>query len=537
MGLVVSLLRPRATATRSPFDDFWYQPVGSTSSAGMKVSPDAAMGVSAVWACVGLLADTIAGLPLILYRRVGQEDRERATDQRLYGVLHDAPNDWQDAFSFWHFLTVCLLLRGNAYAYKWVNAFTGEVEQLLPLHPDCVTPERVQVGRAPNGMPVHGLRYRVRLLDGTSAVMTADEIFHVRGLSLDGGLTGVSVIEYARQTVGLSLALEEYAARFFGNGARPGGILAPDAPMTQDALDRLKAEWNATFQGPSNSNKIAALPVSVKYTPLAISNEDSQFLLSREFSAREVARWFGRIPLHMIGEMTKDTAWGTGLESQVQGFLTFSVAPFLTRFTQRVQLDLVLDTTTYYAEFETKGILRADFFARQQGLQIQRQNGIINARQWARLENIPPPDGDAADAYWRPANMVDANAPPEPPAPAPPPPANAQAEPTPIRSVDPHHKLLLEDAAARIVRKEIAALTKAATRCASPEAWQQAVEQFYAEHADFIAQTLHVPKSEAQSYARQVADLVAQKGAAVLESWEARMEERLHHVKSLALAA
>lgn len=527
MGIVASLVRPTASTDRGPLSDFWYQPLGAVSAAGMRVSEQTAMGVSAVWACVNLLADTIASLPLVLYERVSEQERVRATGESLYGILHDAPNDWQDAMSFRHYGTLCLLLRGNAYAYRWTDPRSGELEQLLPLHPDCVTPEKVVTGRAPNGMPAYGLRYRVRQGDGTDRIMTSDEVFHIRGPSLDGGLTGVSPIEYARRTIGLSLALDEYAARYFGNGARPGGILAPKENLSQDSLDRLVTQWNTTFRGPENAHKIAALPVDVTYQALSLSNEDSQFLESREHSVREIARWY-RVPLHMIGETTKETSWGSGIAEQGQGFITYALRAWLVRWEQRIQRDLILDDRRFYAEHVVEGLLRGNIKERFEAYQLARQNGVINGEQWARFENWPVPDGQAGSAYWRPANMVDANAPPPPAPPAPPP-----MQPQPLDR-NAHHALLLEDAATRVVRKELAALGKIAARCVTADAWTQAVAEFCREHVAYVRDTLHIPETDADEYCLGVAAALTTGGAALLEQWEARPAERVHVARRIA---
>lgn len=509
MGIMslLTAFQPSASAYSSnPMSDFWYSPVSSPTASGVSVTPDTAMQLSAVWACVSLISDTVASLPLHLYRRVG-DDRERATDNHLYSILHDRPNDWQTAVEYRQFKMVSALLRGNSYSYKLLDD-RGELDQLLPLHPDAVTVEKIRTGTARGGLPLYGLRYQVRMLDGTITTMLADEIHHVRGLSVDG-YVGVSVIDYARQSFGLAIATEEHGARFFGNGARPGGIMSPKGSLPQAELDRLKAGWNSVFQGVANSNKVAVLPVDVTYTPIGVTNNDSQFLQSREFQIREISRTF-RVPLHMIGETTRESSFGTGIEQMSVGFVIYCLRAWLVREEQAISRDLITDPDLY-AEHSVDGLLRGDAKSRAESLQIARQNGIINGDAWARIENLPVPDDGAGKAYWKPMNF--GNIGEERPT------SNTFTAP-PAKAPNAAHLMLLTANVERVIRRESARVLDIAKKTASdPAKWHQELDAYYGEHADYVSGALFLAHDTAATYCGEQVTALKRGGIAVMDEW------------------
>ena len=496
--------------------DFWYQPVGKSTASGASVTTDSAMRLSAMWACVNLISGTTASLPLFLYREQGA-GKVKDTEHPLNLVLRRRPNTRQTPMQYRRYRKVCELLTGNSFGFK-VLGRDGEIEQTIPLNPAAVTPEPVQA-ESYHGMPLYVMRYRVRMRDGTEQIYLDDEIDHGIGLSLDG-YVGVSVVEYARQGLGLATVQEEHGARFFGNGARPGGILSPKAPLSDDALKRFKGGWNDTFQGVGNSSKVAVLPVDVSYTALGVSNEDSQFLESREFQIEEVARWYG-VPLHMIASTAKSTSWGSGLENQVQSFITFTLRSWLVGDEQAIKRDYITEEDMF-AEFSLDGLLRADTATRAAALQTARQNGIINAEFWARLENWPVPEGEAGQAYWRPANMVDANAPPPPMAPEPTMPDEPQMEPPghgPSKG-DARYVRLLTAAAERVVRREMSAIARFATREAdAPEEWRRGVEEFYADYDAYVMVALQVQRATAERYTFGHRAALIAHGVGVMDDW------------------
>lgn len=515
LGFVESLLAPPRATTPAATHDFWYSEIGASTptASGMRASVEDSMRVGAFWAAVNLRAKIVASVPLHLYRRRGK-DRDLATDHSLYPLLHDRPNALQTSMQFRRHKETCRILRGNSFAYK-VQDDAGELLGLLPLDPAAVTPEKVKVRTFPNGLPEYSLRYRVRTNDGHGEiVLLPDEVHHTIGFSFDG-LIGVSVVQYAaRQTVGTSLAIQEYGGRFFGNGARPGGILAPKSNLSKDDMERLVALWNQDTRGPWNAHKIKALPVDVTYTAIGLSNEDSQFLETQEHLVRECARLL-EIPPHMIGETTKETSWGTGIEQMSIGFLVYHVAPWLEDDEQALKRDLIPEADLF-AEHDVDGLLRGDAKSQAEALQIARQNGVINAAYWARKKNWPIPEGEAGEAYWRPANMVDANAPPMP-APS----STEDAHDEPERAQVAHYLRLLNETAERVIRRETAELARHAQRAAAdPDGWRSAVTTFYEEHVGYVAQALQIPRTRAQPYCdAQAADAI-RRGAAALDDWK-----------------
>lgn len=374
---------------------------GLPASTGVDVSPSTALTSTAVYACVGLIAETIASLPFIVYRRLSAGGKERAPSHPLYKILHDAPNDEMTAYEFWECQVGHLCLWGNAYAE--IERSDRGVRGLWPLRPD-----RMSLGRTTDG----ALYYEYRLPDGTTKKFAKQQIMHLRGLS-SNGVIGFSPIVQAREAIGLSLATEKYGAKFFGNASRPGGVLqAPQgAKLSQGAMDRLKADWERMHQGLDNSHRVAILEEGITWQAIGIPPNDAQFLETRRYQLGEIARIY-RIPPHMIGDVERTTSWGTGIEQQSLGFLTYTLLPWLTRIEQRVYQDLFsnYDPTGAFAEHLVDGLLRGDAVTRAQAMQIWRQNGVINANEWRERENLNPLPGTDGNTYWMPSNMTTADA-------------------------------------------------------------------------------------------------------------------------------
>lgn len=495
MSMLAQILTPVPAAARNARDERWWGSAGALAAAGVRVTPEAALRASAVWACVRLISETIAALPVVTYRRLPGGSREPAPDHPNYDLLHQAPNREHTALEWLDGLVVNTLVRGNAYNRK-VPGPRGPVDQLEPLHPDLVRPERL-----PNGQ----LRYQVRDQPGAAErPVLREDLFVVRGLSLDG-MTGVSVVEFARESIGLALAAEGFGARLFSQDARPGGVLEVPGKLSAAAAARLQATWQAGHAGLGNAHKVAILEDGMSWKATSMTSEDAQFLQTREFQIADIARWF-RVPLHMIGETSKATSWGSGIEQLSIGFVVYTLLPWLRRLEQAIMRDLMLAPRQYFAEFVVAGLLRGDTKTRHEAYAIGRQWGWLSVNDIRRLENMNPVEG--GDAYLQPLNMAPQTAPP---------PREQRA------LLGAHYRLLVEDAAARVVRRESAAMSKAATRCAADAgAWRAAVREFYVEHVDYVAAALHLPRREAAGYAeRQQAALLAD-GVAALADWERR---------------
>lgn len=494
MGLLTSLLSPRA-ATLNPMDDRYFGTGSVATAAGVRVTPDTALKVSAVWACAGIISDTIAALPLQVFQRQADGGRTVALTMPLYDLLHDQPNNLQTALEFKQLLTLHALLRGNGYA-QIVPGPRGPVDQLIPIHPDRVTIER---------LPGGGVRYQVRQADGTNKPINDADMFHLRGLSLDG-VTGVSVIEYARESVGLGLAAESYGARVFSQNARPGGVLKVPGELSDKAAQRLRTEWQLLHGGLNNAHQVAVLQEGADWEQTSMTSEDAQYLQTREFQAEDVARWF-RVPPHMIGLTSKSTSWGTGIEQQTLGFLMFTLLPWLKRWEQAVSRDLIIATQTFYAEFVVDSLLRGDAASRNASYTAGRQGGWLTVNEIRQMENRNPVQGgDTIAPLTAPATQS---------APAP-----GTQRGALLAS---HYRAFVADAAERIVHKEMTVMTKAARRTAAdPATWRQAVEEFYADHAADVAAALHIGQVDAEHYCADQRTALLIGGAGVMSDWQPR---------------
>lgn len=396
----------RADAGGGADDDYWYQnQMGSgVAQTGSLVTPETAMRVSAVFACVRIIAQSVAVLPFTLYT-VSGAGRIKAVDHPLFNVLTKRPNSWQTAYEFFLMQQAHLCLRGNAYA-RIVIAPTGNVEALLPLHPD-----RVRVYRLLNGR----LRYEVRdPLSNTTESVLQEEMLHVRGLTLDG-LVGMSPIAVARETIGGALGTQDHANRLFANGARPGGILTVPGKLSDAAAKRVKEDWQQKFTGP-NAHRIAVFEDGMAWQPMSMTPEDAQFLQTRQFQVLDIARIFG-VPPHKLGELSRSTH--SNIEHQGMEFVTDTLMPWLVAWEQAVGRDLMTapEQDVYHAEFQVDALLRGDTASRYAAYAVGRQWGWLNADEIRKREGMDPIGGLAGDAYLRPLNMVDASIPATIPAP------------------------------------------------------------------------------------------------------------------------
>jgi HK97 family phage portal protein len=477
MSRLLNWIMPQAGV--NPDDPRWWNTLNGGSEAGVKVTADVAMTLSTFWACVRFLSETIGALPLVMYRRNADGSRERATNHPLYDVLHTRPNQWQTAVEFISMMQGHALLRGNAYA-RIVAGERGPVDQLIPLHPDRVTVETLANGR---------LRYTVKQGDGSTKTYTQDEIFHLRGMSSDG-VTGLSVVEYAANSVGLTLAAERYGSRFFRNDSRPGGVLSTDKKLSAGQPERMKERWRATQAGASRGD-VAILEEGLTFQAIGVPPEEAQFLGTREHQALDVCRWFN-IPPHMVGVPGGVTEWGSGLEQMGRGMVVYTLMPWLVRWQQAIGRDLILAPQIYYAEFVVEGLLRGDIAARYGAYSTGRQWGWLSVNEIRMLENLNPVEG--GDVYLQPLNMV---------------PAGSEFEGTAVPSrpladmaADPdHYAMLAEAAAGRLVRKEVAAMAKARERAGDDKAaMETAVREFYAGHAKLVAETMAVSLEVASVY-------------------------------------
>ncbi|MCD8109133.1 MAG: phage portal protein [Clostridiales bacterium] len=397
MGILSGFFRSRDKPTDSTAGSAWRFYFGNSSSNKL-VSERSAMQVAAVYACVRVLAEAVAQLPLHLYRYTGEGSKEKAADHPLYFLLHDEPNPEMSSFVFRETLMTHILLWGNAYAQIIRNG-KGEVVALYPLMPNRMRVDRDEHGR---------LYYEYTLSDDDApqikkTILKPSEVLHIPGLGYDG-LVGYSPIAVAKNAVGLTIATEEYGAKFFANGATPGGIL--EYPGTVKDPDKVREAWNKGFGGSGNSNKVAVLEEGMKYTPISINPDEAQFLDTRKFQIDEIARIF-RVPPHLIGDLEHSTF--SNIEQQSLEFVTYSLQPWLVRWEQGIHRVLLNENERkdYFVKFNVDGLLRGDYQSRMNGYATARQNGWMSANDIRELENLDRiPEKDGGDLYLINGNMT-----------------------------------------------------------------------------------------------------------------------------------
>mgnify|MGYP000889436946 FL=1 len=388
-------LLPRFFKSRaSPKNAFWASPYsfffGSTSS-GKAVNERTAMQTTAVYACVRILAETIASLPLHSYKYTAS-GKEKDMGHQLYYLLHDEPNPEMTSFVFRETLMSHLLLWGNAYA-QIIRDGRGKVLGLYPLLPDRMTVNRTTDGQ---------LYYEYRK-DTGYAILRPEDVLHIPGLGFDG-LIGYSPIAMAKNAIGMAIATEEYGAKFFANGANPGGVLEHPGVVKDPA--RIRESWNAVYQGSGNAHRVAVLEEGMKFQPIGIPPEQAQFLETRKFQINEIARIF-RIPPHMIGDLEKSSF--SNIEQQSLEFVKYTLDPWVVRWEQAMQRALLspAEKKDYFIKFNVDGLLRGDYQSRMNGYAVGRQNGWMSANDIRELENLNRiPEELGGDLYLINGNMT-----------------------------------------------------------------------------------------------------------------------------------
>jgi len=358
------------------------------------------MQMTAVYSCVRILAEAVAGLPLHLYRYKEDNGKEKAIDHTLYHLLHDEPNPEMSSFVFRETLMTHLLLWGNAYAQIIRNG-KGEVIALYPLIPNKMT-----VNRDENGQLYYEYSKTADDFYNTSnstVILNPRDVLHIPGLGFDG-LVGYSPIAMAKNAIGMAIACEEYGAKFFANGAAPSGVL--EHPGTIKDPKKVREAWQSQFGGSSNAGRVAVLEEGMKYTPISISPEQAQFLETRKFQINEIARIF-RIPPHMVGDLEKSSF--SNIEQQSLEFVKYTLDPWVIRWEQSLMRSLLSheEKKEYFIKFNLEGLLRGDYESRMNGYSIGRQNGWMSANDIRELENldrISPEDG--GDLYLVNGNML-----------------------------------------------------------------------------------------------------------------------------------
>ena len=394
-GLFRSRDKPQNRTTGSAYSFFF-----GGSAAGKRVNERSAMQMTAVYSCVRILAEAVAGLPLHLYRYKDDGSKEKALNHPLYLLLHNEPNPEMSSFVFRETLMTHILLWGNAYAQIIRNG-RGEVMALYPLMPDRMAVDRDDKGRlyyeyttSADDAPIS---------KGSIVRLKPSDVLHIPGLGFDG-LVGYSPIAMAKNAIGLAIATEEYGSKFFANSAQPSGVL--EHPGTIKDPQRVRDSWMSQFGGSANSNKIAVLEEGLKYTPISISPEQAQFLETRKFQINEIARIF-RVPPHMVGDLEKSSF--SNIEQQSLEFVKYTLEPWLVRWEQSIQRTLFSadEKKRYFVRFNVEGLLRGDYASRMNGYAVGRQNGWMSANDIRELENLDRiPAEEGGDLYLINGNMT-----------------------------------------------------------------------------------------------------------------------------------
>lgn len=372
---------------------------GSTT-AGKNVTERSAMQITAVYACVRILAESVASLPLHLYKYNATGGKLKAIENPLYYLLHSEPNPEMSSFVFRETLMTHILLWGNAYAQIIRNG-KGEVVGLYPLMPNKMTVDRDDKGKI-----VYKYRHEkteANTIKKEDVVLKASEVLHIPGLGFDG-LVGYSPIAMAKNAIGLAMATEEYGSKFFVNGAMPSGVL--EHPGTIKDPDKVRESWSSTFGGSGNANKIAVLEEGMKFETIGIPPEQAQFLDTRKFQLLEIARIF-RIPPHLLGDLDKSSF--NNMEQQSLEFVKFTLEPWLVRWEQGLQRSLFneQEKRELFFKFNLEGLLRGDYESRMKGYSIGIQNGFMSPNDVRGLENLDLiPEEEGGNFYMVNGNMM-----------------------------------------------------------------------------------------------------------------------------------
>ena len=370
------------------------------TAAGKNVNERSAMQLTAVYACVRILAEGIAGLPLHLYKCGKNGSREKAVDHPLYFLLHDEPNSEMTSFVFRETLMTHLLLYGNCYC-QIIRDGRGQVIALYPLMPNQMSVDRDEKGQLYYTY-LRSSEEADTMKKGTVYLLPED-VLHIPALGFDG-LVGYSPIAMAKNSIGVGLACEEYGAKFFANGAAPSGVL--EHPGTIKDITRLRESWNAIYGGSKNAGKVAILEEGMHYSPISISPNEAQFLETRKFQVDEIARIF-HVPPHMIGDLERSTF--SNIEQQSLEFVKYTLNPWVCRWEQALTRLLLSpkEKREYSIKFNVDGLLRGDYQSRMNGYAVGRQNGWMSANDIRELENLDRISAEqGGDLYLVNGNMI-----------------------------------------------------------------------------------------------------------------------------------
>lgn len=380
MGILANALRPQKLSGWNPITawlagDEW---IGRRTASGRNVSSDNALKVSAVMSCVKVLSETLAIMPLKVYRKRPGGGRVEAENLPLFDILNKNPNPWMTSFEWVELVMNHLTTRGNHYSLKVAGEF-GAVTWLVPLHPDKVEMKQDRKTK--------DYYYDVLNDEGQHEVYTLDEILHIRGMTAGDGLVGLNPIAYMRETIGLDMGAEEFGASFFGNAGIPKVVLETDQKISPQDRNELAKHWDEKYAGQGNHNKTAALGLGLKVKVLSLKPDDAQFLQTRQMTKREIASIY-RVPLHMIGDLERST--NNNIEHQSLEFLMYTMLPWIRRVETTLDSSLLPAGGRYFCKFNVEGLLRGDNASRVAWYRGMREMGVLSADEIRQHEDMEP---------------------------------------------------------------------------------------------------------------------------------------------------
>lgn len=491
MGLLQNLHRSKLRAQMQRWgaeDERWYVPTPWLSVAGVPVTPELLLNLSAIWKGLRVWGDAMGSMPFHIYEYLAGGGRSIARDHPLYATLRWQPNPWMTAFELWELVTAHVVLRQNAYLE--IVPISRATVSLIPRHPARMVPKLLPSGR---------MQYRYTHESGQPVTYSQDQIMHVRGLSFDG-VSGVEMTRHAATSMGAALAADEFAARFFAQGAAPAIAVIHPQQIGEEGTRNLKAHVEGFISGLSKAHGVLPLEEDVKIERIGIEPEKAQLLATRELSTEEAARWVN-LPAYMLGSVKTPTF--ASAKQYRQDLVDFHFGPMAGRIEQVTKRDLLVDDR-YYAEFNFARFLRGD---------VEAQTAYYRAATGGHP--------------WMSANEVreDLNMNPRPECEDIKPPLNLGRQGGDTdggnQTVDRHAVAIVREAAARLVRKELAAATKAAQKFAhDAEGWQRWLVSFYEEHAALVAQTMQISLPHARRYAAGQGAALLEHGLAASGDWE-----------------
>lgn len=500
MSLMSYLLgaSPRASSW-APDDDRWYQPIGPMTIAGVRVDEDGARKLSAWFRGVDLLASSVAMLPFQIYERLDDDDRRVAPDHPLYEIIHDEPNDFQDAFED-RYNGVCdLIEHGNLVREIVDGGRKGFVGKLEPIDVKTVTARRL-----PSGRVVYDVRNNPH---GTTKTFTQDEIFHIR-INAGGGVWGRGVLQFARENLGIALSVEGYAGKIFSHGTLNGGVVEVPGPMAPEAIENLRNQYT-TAVGEWHKPKVLINGAKLN-TQNHLTPEHAQMILSRKHSIDDIARWLG-VQRYLLDN--SDPSFGNA-EQFRQDFLDFSMGKWLRIFESAYNRQLIIHRRRFYAEFNRDAFVRGDIATRWEAHVKAVTSGIKTVNEARRAENLNKMPG--GDKLMDPAFLTGKQR------------QTAQrpnTAPQQDDDADARARAIAVASAERLLRKEVNAVQKSAVKHATSEDdFVVAVTNFYAAHVSLVMETLKLDEAAAKDYCwSQCQQIVNGDGwLASCERWQAK---------------